>query len=52
MRSFREIKNDYRFSADDEKRLADMRSLMEEHVDEVMSTQDATCWPSAPCQSS
>lgn len=38
MRSFREIKNDYRFTADDEKRLADMRSLMEEHADEVMST--------------
>jgi uncharacterized membrane protein (DUF373 family) len=38
MRSFREIKHDYRFTEDDEKRLAGLRSLMEEHVDEVMST--------------
>ncbi len=38
MRSIREIKHDYRFTEDDEKRLAGLRSLMEEHVDEVMST--------------
>jgi uncharacterized membrane protein (DUF373 family) len=38
MRSFKEIKHDYRFAAEDERRLAEMRPLMEEHVDEVMST--------------
>ncbi|HAK61536.1 MAG TPA: hypothetical protein DCO77_14370 [Nitrospiraceae bacterium] len=38
MRSFKEIKHDYRFTAEDEQRLAGMRSLMEEHADEVMST--------------
>ncbi len=38
MRSFREIKHDYRFTEEDEKRLAGMRSLMEEYADEVMST--------------
>jgi hypothetical protein len=38
MRSFREIKQNYRFMPEDEKRLQDMRPLMEEHVDEVMST--------------
>ena len=38
MRTFREIKHDYRFTEDDEKRLAGLRPLMEEHVDEVMST--------------
>jgi uncharacterized membrane protein (DUF373 family) len=38
MRSFREIKQNYRFTPEDEKRLEGMRPLMEEHVDEVMST--------------
>ena len=38
MRSFREIKQNYRFMPEDEKRLQDLRPLMEEHVDEVMST--------------
>jgi len=38
MRSFREIKNDYRFAEEDERRLALLRPLMEEHVDEIMGT--------------
>lgn len=38
MRSFREIKQNYRFTPEDEKRLQDLRPLMEDHVDEVMST--------------
>ncbi len=38
MRSFKEIKHDYRFTEDDEKRLASLRPLMEEHSDEIMST--------------
>jgi uncharacterized membrane protein (DUF373 family) len=38
MRSFREIKQNYRFTPEDEKRLEGLRTLMEEHVDEVMST--------------
>jgi uncharacterized membrane protein (DUF373 family) len=38
VRSFREIKHDYRFTEEDEKRLADLRLLMEEHADEIMST--------------
>ncbi len=38
MRSFREIKHDYRFQEEDEKRLALLRPLMEEHVDEITST--------------
>lgn len=38
MRSFREIKDNYRFAEEDEKRLASMRALMEEHSEEVMST--------------
>ena len=38
MRSFREIKQNYRFTPEDEKRLHDLHPLMEEHVDEVMST--------------
>lgn len=38
MRSFKEIKHDYRFTEEDERRLAGLRQLMEEHVDEVMST--------------
>ncbi len=38
MRSFREIKHDYRFTDEDEKRLAALRPLMEEHAGEIMST--------------
>jgi uncharacterized membrane protein (DUF373 family) len=38
MRSFREIKHNYRFTEEDERRLAALRPLMEEHVDEVMGT--------------
>ncbi|MGE5173088.1 MAG: phosphate-starvation-inducible PsiE family protein [Betaproteobacteria bacterium] len=38
MRSYKEIKQDYRFTSEDERRLVGLRSLMEEHVDEVMST--------------
>jgi uncharacterized membrane protein (DUF373 family) len=38
MRSFREIKHDYRFTEEDEQRLAGMRPFMEEHADEIMST--------------
>jgi uncharacterized membrane protein (DUF373 family) len=38
MRSFKEIKHDYRFTEEDEQRLAKVRPLMEEHADEVMGT--------------
>jgi uncharacterized membrane protein (DUF373 family) len=38
MRSFREIKHDYRFAEEDEQRLANLRPFMEEHADEIMST--------------
>ncbi len=38
MRSFREIKHDYRFVEEDEQRLAGLRPFMEEHADEIMST--------------
>ena len=38
MRSFKEIKHDYHFTEDDEKRLAALQPLMEEHADEIMST--------------
>jgi uncharacterized membrane protein (DUF373 family) len=38
MRSFKEIKHDYRFTDEDQKRLAAMRPLMEEHAKEIMST--------------
>jgi len=38
MRSFREIKHDYRFAEEDEQRLAGLQPLMEEHADEIMST--------------
>ncbi len=38
MRSFKEIKHDYRFTEDDEKRLASLQQLMGEHSDEIMST--------------
>lgn len=37
MRTFREIKDSYRFTDEHSKRLADMRPVMEEHADEVMS---------------
>ena len=38
MRSFNDIKHDYRFTEEDEKRLAGMRLFMEEHADEIMGT--------------
>jgi uncharacterized membrane protein (DUF373 family) len=38
MRSFREIKDNYRFIPEDEKRLAELQSLMNEHGEEVMAT--------------
>jgi uncharacterized membrane protein (DUF373 family) len=38
VRSFKEIKHDYRFTAEDEQRLAELRPFMEEHAGEVMST--------------
>jgi len=38
MRSIKEIKQDYRFSPEDERRLARLKPLMEEHADEIMST--------------
>jgi len=38
MRSFKEIKHDYRFTEEDEKRLASLKPFMEEHAEEVMST--------------
>src|SRR3990170_2946840 len=38
MRSFREIKDNYRFSHAHEQLLMELRAVMEEHADEVMST--------------
>jgi uncharacterized membrane protein (DUF373 family) len=38
MRTFKEFKQDYRFTPDDERRLASLRDLMSEHADEIMST--------------
>ena len=38
MRSIKEIKQDYRFTPEDERRLAGLRPLMEEHAEEIMST--------------
>lgn len=38
MRSFKEIKADYRFTAEHEQCLREIRPLMEENVDEVMDT--------------
>lgn len=38
MRSFKEIKHDYRFTEEDQKRLASLQPLMEEHTEEIMST--------------
>ncbi len=37
MRSFKEIKEGYSFAADDERRLAQLRSVMAEHVEDVAS---------------
>jgi hypothetical protein len=38
MRSFKDIKHDYRFTEEDEKRLVELQPLMEEHADEIMGT--------------
>jgi uncharacterized membrane protein (DUF373 family) len=38
MRSLKEIKQDYRFTQDDEQRLAALRPLMNDHADEIMGT--------------
>ena len=38
MRSFKEIKHDYRFKEEDEYLLATMRPLMQEHAEEIMGT--------------
>ena len=38
MRSFRDIKHDYRFTEEDEHRLAQMQVLMGEHSEEIMTT--------------
>ena len=38
MRSFKEIKHDYRFTGEDQNRLASLQPLMEEHAEEIMST--------------
>ncbi|MDH4230974.1 MAG: protoglobin domain-containing protein [Nitrospirota bacterium] len=38
MRSFKEIKHDYRFTEEDQKRLAALQPLMAEHTEEIMST--------------
>jgi uncharacterized membrane protein (DUF373 family) len=38
MRSFKEIKHDYRFTEEDQKRLAVLQPLMAEHTEEIMST--------------
>ncbi len=38
MRTFKEIKQDYRFTPEDGWRLSSLRPLMEEHADEIMST--------------
>jgi uncharacterized membrane protein (DUF373 family) len=38
MRTFKEIKHDYRFTEEDEYRLATLRQLMQEHAEEIMST--------------
>jgi len=37
MRTFIEIKKDYRFTQEDEHRLAELRSIMEEHAEEIMT---------------
>jgi uncharacterized membrane protein (DUF373 family) len=38
MRPFKEIKHDYHFLEHDEKRLASLKPLMDDHADEIMST--------------
>ena len=38
VRSFREIKHDYRFTDEDEQRLAGLKTVMDDHADMVMST--------------
>lgn len=38
MRTFKDIKHDYRFTSEDEERLAGLRPLMEAHADEIMGT--------------
>ena len=38
MHSFKEIKHDYRFTEEDQKRLAALQPLMAAHADEIMST--------------
>jgi len=38
MKTFRDIKHDYRFTDEDERLLSTLRQLMAEHADEVMST--------------
>jgi len=38
MRSFKEIKENYRFKPDQEKLLVSMQGVMEEHAEEIMST--------------
>jgi hypothetical protein len=38
MRSFKEIKHDYRFTEEDQRRLASLQHLMEGHAEEIMST--------------
>jgi hypothetical protein len=38
MRSFKEIKHDYRFKEEDEYLLATLRPLMQEHAEEIMGT--------------
>jgi uncharacterized membrane protein (DUF373 family) len=38
MRSFREIKHDYRLTEEDQKRLTALQPLMQERTDEIMST--------------
>lgn len=38
MRTFKEIKQDYRFTPEDERRLLSIRPLMEEHAEEILST--------------
>jgi uncharacterized membrane protein (DUF373 family) len=40
MRTFKEIKHDYRFTEEDEHRLVQLRPIMEAHADEIMSTLD------------
>lgn len=38
MRSFKEIRHDYRFTEEDQQRLVSLKPLMEEHAEEIMST--------------